>query len=134
MYLKSYGFRYAFYTGSDDYQGSPENGTYGMYLIPDTGSGNYIEGLIVDQWMMKTFPAEYAPLKQSWHNVEITRDNTAYTVYLDGEKWIEALDSPYDYESERVPNIRIGYTPYTADGGASAYFDNIVIKNGDEEL
>ncbi len=134
MYTKTYGFRYCFYTGSDDYQGSPANGTYGMYLIPDTGSGNYIEGLIVDEWMMKTFPAEYTPLKQTWHNIEIAREGTTYTVYLDGEKWIEALDSPYDYISERVPNIRIGYTPYTADGGASAYIDNIVIKNGDKEV
>lgn len=134
MYLKTYGYRYCFYTGSDDYQGSTKNGTYGMYLIPDTGSSNYIEGLVIDEWMMKTFPEEYTPLKHSWHNIEIKRAESVYTVYLDGEKWIEALESPFDYESERVPNIRIGYSPYTADGGESAYFDNIVIKNGDNTV
>ncbi|MBQ8301462.1 MAG: hypothetical protein IJX57_05815, partial [Clostridia bacterium] len=133
MYIQSTGFRYAFYTGSNGYQGG-NPGAYGMYLIPDTGSGNYIEGLNIDQWSMKTFPKEYKRLKYEWHNIEIARDNTTYTVFLDGEEWIKAEESPYTYESDRVPNIRIGYTPYSADGGANAYVDNIIIKNGDEEV
>ena len=129
-YIKSTGFRYAFYTGSD---GAGGKDAYGLYLIPDTGSRNYLEGVNLTEYPMTVDSAKYTPLRRAWHNIEISRKDKTYTVMLDGEEWI-TTESDFDYVSTRTPYIRIGYTPYTADGGANAYIDNIVIKNGEETV
>ncbi|MCD8390330.1 MAG: hypothetical protein LUD03_00625 [Firmicutes bacterium] len=133
VYIKSQGYRYAFYTGSDDYYGG-NTGMHGLYLIPDTGSSNYIEGRTPSETTLYAASEEYTALKMSWHNIEFTRNGGAFTVLLDGEEWISAADSDYAYSIEREPVVRIGYTPYSSDGGASMYADNILIKNGGETV
>lgn len=129
-YGMSQGFRYAFYTGTDDISGTGMNG---IYFFPDSGSTAIAEGLVNDEKKF-TQGGEYVSIRKEWHNFNIEWKNETLTVYKDGEKYIEAKGGGYDYALDRKPVTRIGYTPYQSDPGAYAYVDNIVVKNGAEEL
>ena len=129
-YGMSQGFRYAFYTGTDDLFGK---GMTGIYFFPDSGSSAVAEGLTEDK---KNFTqnGEYVSIKKEWHNFCIEWKNDKLTVYKDGKEYIKAEGGEYEYSLNRKPITRIGYTPYQTDPGTYAYVDNIIIKNGVKEL
>lgn len=72
----SQGFRYAFYTGTDDLFGK---GMTGIYFFPDSGSSAVAEGLTEDK---KNFTqnGEYVSIKKEWHNFCIEWKNDKLTV------------------------------------------------------
>lgn len=126
MYNMATGYRYGFYTGTDDFV--QDDKVSGMYFVPDTGSACYLEGLAAGEKAFST-AGEYVTTKKEWHSFTITRKNNKYTLLKDGKTYCEA-ESDYDYASERVPVVRLGYSPYSRDAGVYAYFDNIEIQNG----
>lgn len=129
-YGMSQGFRYAFYTGTDDIS---SNGMTGIYFFPDSGSSAVAEGLVNNEKKF-TQSGEYVSIKKQWHSFRIEWKNNTLTVQKDGEDYITAQSGEYAYALERKPIIRLGYTPYATDPGAYAYVDNIVVKNGETEL
>lgn len=126
----SQGFRYAFYTGTTDKYGK---GITGIYFFPDSGSTSICEGLVNDSKKF-TKGGEYVSIKKEWHNFKLEWKNNMFTVYKDGEQYINVDGGGYEYSDTRKPVIRIGYTPYENDPGAYAYVDNIVVTNGDKEV
>lgn len=129
-YGLSQGFRYAFYTGTDDVNGK---GMTGIYFFPDSGSTAIAEGLVKDEKKF-TQGGEYVSTKKEWHNYCIEWKNESLTVYKDGEEYIQTKGGGYAYSLDRKPITRLGYTPYVTDPGAYAYVDNIIVKNGETEL
>ncbi|MGN0164493.1 MAG: stalk domain-containing protein [Candidatus Ornithomonoglobus sp.] len=132
-YIKSTGYRYAFYTGSDGYWDS-KPAANGLYLIPDTGSYADLAGIDGLETITRGATEEHTALARAWHNIEITRSGDTYKAILDGADWITINGSEYEYKSERIPYTRIGYSPYAADAGAYMLVDNIVVKNGGETV
>ncbi len=130
IYSMSRGYRYAFYTGTDDIS---SNGMSGLYYIPDTGSVSYIEGFTGGEWVFKQEAAQYESIKGAWHNITFSRKDDKYSVTIDGKPYIEA-ESDYTYSLDREPITRIGYSPYTADSGIYAYIDNISVTNGSDNV
>lgn len=130
LYTMTTGTRYAFYTGTDD---TVRDGVVtGLYFIPDTGNNSYIEAVTEGKQQLYA-GGEYASIKREWHRFTVVREENKFTLLKDGTVYAQT-ESDYEYSSEQLPLVRIGYSPYSGDPGAYAYVDNIEILNGEETV